>query len=52
MKCKVDSNESLSRIDVMNNYDIVNATEIVVRGGSAGALGGVTSNMDWFNQVR
>jgi hypothetical protein len=35
--------------DLTDNYNIESATEIVVRGGSAGALGGVTSNIDWFN---
>jgi hypothetical protein len=35
----------------MDNYNIESAAEIVVRGGSAGALGGVTSNIDWFNLV-
>ncbi len=37
-------------IDIIAKYGFDNATEVLMAGGSAGALG-VTSNIDWLNNV-
>jgi hypothetical protein len=40
-----------SIVDIVAKYGFTNATEVLLAGGSAGALG-LTSNIDWLNDVR
>jgi purine-nucleoside phosphorylase len=37
--------------ELIDKYNVEDATEILLKGGSAGSLG-LTSNIDWFNSVR